>query len=90
MRLHKFHLLYLQIQVIFIKLFYNMKYVFVGGSLSAQLKAVDVPILPDAKCKDAYQDAFQDTMLCAGYEDGGKDSCQVEHLNAFQVMLLAQ
>ncbi|KAG8201092.1 hypothetical protein JTE90_028762 [Oedothorax gibbosus] len=47
-----------------------------GGSLSAQLKAVDVPILPDAKCKEAYQDAFQDTMLCAGYEEGGKDSCQ--------------
>lgn len=51
---------------------------FAGGSLSSQLKAVDVPILPDEKCREAYKDAYEDTMLCAGYDEGGKDSCQVQ------------
>ncbi|GFT87403.1 plasma kallikrein [Nephila pilipes] len=47
-----------------------------GGSLSETLKAVDVPILSDEKCKEVYKENYESTMLCAGYEGGGKDSCQ--------------
>ena len=37
---------------------------------------VSVPIVSDAKCKQAYGSAIHDSMVCAGYDRGGKDSCQ--------------
>ncbi|GFR33106.1 plasma kallikrein [Trichonephila clavata] len=47
-----------------------------GGSLSETLRAVDVPLLSDEKCKEVYKENYEPTMLCAGYDEGGKDSCQ--------------
>lgn len=36
-----------------------------------------VPIQPDAACANAYGSQFDpDTMLCAGYPQGGTDTCQ--------------
>ncbi|MEA2296289.1 MAG: trypsin [Solirubrobacteraceae bacterium] len=48
-----------------------------GGDLSQALQEVDVPIVSDPVCANAYpQDFIQATMICAGLPDGGKDSCQ--------------
>lgn len=43
-----------------------------------RLQAVRVPIVSPEKCKAAYP-IVDETMLCAGYEEGGKDACQVDH-----------
>ena len=49
-----------------------------GGSLANVLKKVTVPVVSDADCRDAYgQDDVADSMICAGLDAGGKDSCQV-------------
>ena len=37
---------------------------------------VQVPVVSNAVCQKAYSDA-SDTVICAGYTEGGKDSCQV-------------
>ncbi|KAI7815138.1 Serine protease [Rhyzopertha dominica] len=48
-----------------------------GGSIPAQLRAVDVPIVSQASCRSSYgQSAITDRMLCAGYAAGGRDACQ--------------
>jgi hypothetical protein len=41
-----------------------------------KLREVDVPIRSDADCEAAYGGFFIDPdMMCAGYDQGGKDSC---------------
>ncbi|XP_043581541.1 venom protease-like [Bombus pyrosoma] len=45
------------------------------GPLSDVLMEVQVPVVSNAVCKKAYRDA-SDTVICAGYTEGGKDSCQ--------------
>ena len=42
------------------------------------LQKVNVPLVSKAACNDkaAYGGDITDTMLCAGYKSGGKDSCQ--------------
>merc|ERR1711872_101781 len=48
-----------------------------GGSLARQLMKVDVPVVSDDDCRDAYgQNDIADSMICAGLDAGGKDSCQ--------------
>ena len=38
---------------------------------------VHVHVISDAYCRDAYgQSDIADSMICAGEEEGGKDSCQ--------------
>ncbi|CAG7733530.1 unnamed protein product [Allacma fusca] len=45
--------------------------------LSDVLLKVNVPIVTDKECCEAYEpDMIQDSMICAGYKHGGKDSCQ--------------
>ena len=39
------------------------------------LMQVDVPIVPQSQCKQAYS-SIHDSMICAGLSEGGKDSCQ--------------
>ncbi|XP_068973412.1 venom protease isoform X3 [Bombus flavifrons] len=48
---------------------------FSGGPLSDILMEVQVPVVSNAVCKKAYSDG-SDTIICAGYTAGGKDSCQ--------------
>jgi hypothetical protein len=37
-----------------------------------------VPVVSDADCRLAYGDEdMWDNMICAGYPEGGKDSCNV-------------
>lgn len=46
-----------------------------GGSISSTLMAVQVPIISNYDCRRVYYITPQ--MICAGYDKGGKDSCQV-------------
>jgi len=48
-----------------------------GGHLPKILQKVTVPVVTDKKCRKAYgQDKIADSMICAGLDEGGKDSCQ--------------
>jgi len=48
-----------------------------GGSSPDLLMKVSVPIVTDDECRDAYgQSEIEDSMICAGVPEGGKDSCQ--------------
>jgi len=50
-----------------------------GGELSDELMRVDVPVVSNQQCQASYGPAganIADTMLCAGYAQGGMDSCQ--------------
>lgn len=48
-----------------------------GGSGSSTLKVAQVPIVSDLECARAYSRQLEpDTMLCAGYPQGGTDTCQ--------------
>jgi secreted trypsin-like serine protease len=49
-----------------------------GTGPANTFQKVDVPVLGDAYCEQAYaSEGFTaDGEICAGYEDGGKDSCQ--------------
>ena len=50
-----------------------------GGHAPDRLQQVMVPILNTSVCNAGswYDGAVDDTMICAGYEEGGRDSCQV-------------
>lgn len=51
-----------------------------GGSTSPTLQEVEVPIMTNDDCKkSAYgKTRITENMLCAGYAEGEKDSCQVK------------
>lgn len=46
---------------------------------------LDAPILGDSTCKNAYPGQITSNMFCAGFMEGGKDSCQVRHFMYLQV-----
>ncbi|MBF0369789.1 MAG: serine protease [Magnetococcales bacterium] len=39
------------------------------------LQEVQVPLVTNDACNNGYNGQITDNMLCAGYDDGGKDSC---------------
>merc|ERR1719305_246406 len=44
---------------------------------SSVIMKVDVPVVSDDDCRGAYgQSDIADSMICAGLDEGGKDSCQ--------------
>lgn len=47
-------------------------------SLPSMLQKVMVPLVSTKACnaKEAYNGDIKDSMICAGYKQGGKDSCQ--------------
>lgn len=49
------------------------------GDISATLQEVVVPILSNNECRKTGYGASRitDNMICAGFKDGDKDSCQV-------------
>ena len=58
--------------------------IFIAGSRirPKTLQVVDVPIIDNRQCEDWHQAKginviIYDEMMCAGYRQGGKDSCQV-------------
>lgn len=42
-----------------------------------RLQCLDVPIIDEEACKNAYPDMITRRMVCAGYMDGGRDACNV-------------
>jgi secreted trypsin-like serine protease len=46
------------------------------GSSSDVLLQVDLPIVDQQTCNDAYMGDITERMICAGFPQGGKDSCQ--------------
>lgn len=55
-----------------------------GGDTSCELQEVDLPVLSNEECrKTNYSSSITENMLCAGYEEGGKDSCQVGKFNRY-------
>lgn len=47
-----------------------------GGRGSDVLLEVDVPLMTNSKCNSQYNGGILDSMICAGYDQGGKDACQ--------------
>jgi trypsin len=45
-------------------------------NLPRNLRKVSVPVVDRAQCNVAYKNKITDRMVCAGLEQGGKDSCQ--------------
>lgn len=41
------------------------------------LQCLDAPLLSQAQCEASYPGQITDNMVCAGFLEGGKDSCQV-------------
>ncbi len=46
-----------------------------GTSLAKTLQEVDVPIVSNQQCQNAMGTSIRESMTCAGYPQGGKDSC---------------
>jgi trypsin len=47
-----------------------------GGDTSRYLLAATVPVVSDADCARSYQHFSAESMVCAGYPEGGVDACQ--------------
>ncbi len=47
-----------------------------GGSISQALMKVSVPLVSQARCNESYPNQITNQMICAGFEEGQKDSCQ--------------
>lgn len=47
-----------------------------GGGVSKLLMKVTVPFVSAQACEAAYPGSLDNSMICAGYPEGGKDSCQ--------------
>ncbi len=46
------------------------------GSISYHLQKATVPVIDSSKCREMSGYPLDETMICAGYEDGMIDSCQ--------------
>ena len=56
------------------------------GKVSSVVRHVQVPIVDNALCNEMYAKLahvmeidIPDDMMCAGFDDGGHDACQVRH-----------
>lgn len=48
------------------------------GVVQTQLRQVQIPIVEQKTCINMFpKDEITPQMICAGYTEGGKDSCQV-------------
>ncbi|MBM0273869.1 serine protease [Streptococcus suis] len=46
-----------------------------GGNAATVLQKVHVPTVSDEECRVSYT-GIEDSMICAGFPEGGKDACQ--------------
>ena len=63
------------------------KHIITDGPLPAVLQEVSLPIINNTECEAMYEKAgFREHIphifICAGYREGGKDSCEVTRLCA--------
>lgn len=49
-----------------------------SGPAATELQMLNVPVMSINLCKKLYGSLIKKGMLCAGYVEGGKDSCQVQ------------
>ena len=75
----------------------NVLIAILGGSVPNVLHQVSVPIIDNKKCKDMFvksghkKKKVRESFLCAGYEDGKKDSCTVSLVtDTFSLFRLCQ
>ncbi len=47
-----------------------------GGQIPTTLQWVDIPSITNEKCSQRYGSYITDAMMCAAFDEGGKDSCQ--------------
>jgi trypsin len=47
-----------------------------GGNQPDQIRYVDVPYVSNSACNYEYSGGISDDMMCAGFDQGGKDACQ--------------
>lgn len=56
-----------------------------GNTLSLEsnekLRGVEVPVVNQQACEDDYDGIITPRMMCAGWEKGGKDSCQSKFIH---------
>ncbi|POI19135.1 hypothetical protein CIB84_017122, partial [Bambusicola thoracicus] len=48
-----------------------------GYNYPELLQCLNAPILSDQECQEAYPGDITSNMICVGFLEGGKDSCQV-------------
>lgn len=46
-------------------------------NMPTKLQCLDVPILDDQECENAYPGMITRRMMCAGHLEGGRDACNV-------------
>nr|XP_053653823.1 trypsin-1-like [Cherax quadricarinatus] len=46
------------------------------GPLSSVLQKVELPVWSNSDCDEVYDQPIRDSMICAGFPEGGRDSCQ--------------
>ncbi len=51
-----------------------------GGPTPDVLRQVSVPVVSEAVCERAYGSIDNSTQVCAGFDRGGRDSCQGDHV----------
>lgn len=49
-----------------------------GGEVSPKLQEAEVPIVDREVCKETYGNRITPNMICAGYENGGVDTCHTD------------
>ena len=64
--------------------FIDFSYLISGGNVPSILHQVTVPIIDNDKCqnmfiKSGHKKKVRESFLCAGYDQGEKDSCEVSH-----------
>ena len=47
-----------------------------GGHSPTYLQQVDVPLWSHGRCEKAFHNSIDNSMLCAGLDEGGVDACQ--------------
>uniref|UniRef100_A0A668S3L2 trypsin n=1 Tax=Oreochromis aureus TaxID=47969 RepID=A0A668S3L2_OREAU len=49
-----------------------------GSNYPDRLMCLNAPILSDTDCRNSYPGEITNNMFCAGFLEGGKDSCQLQ------------